>query len=158
MSVVRIQHEDFNLQAEVERLRAEAPGAGAVVTFLGLVRDLDGGSRIESLFLEHYPGMTESSIEAIVEEAGRRWDLMGSTVIHRVGRLEAAEQIVLVVVASSHRRDAFLACQFIMDFLKTRAPIWKKELTKEGENWVAWRDSDLDAAAGWESGPGSEPG
>lgn len=158
MSVIRIQPEDFNLQAEVERLRADAPGLGAIVSFLGVVRDIDGGDRIESLFLEHYPGMTERSIEAIVEEAGRRWDLMGSRVIHRVGLLEAADQIVMVAVASSHRQDAFSACQFIMDFLKTRAPIWKKQRTKEGDRWIEWRNSDLEAVAGWDkpAGDGGE--
>ena len=151
--MIRIQPDDFNLQAELEQLQSRAPGAGAVVSFLGLVRDLDHGSRIDSLYLEHYPGMTESSIGAIVQEASSRWSVMDSTVIHRVGELRASEQIVMVAVASAHRKDAFEACEFIIDFLKTRSPIWKKERTEAGSSWVASRKSDFETAAGWGESP-----
>lgn len=146
---VRIQSGDFSLDAEWRRMRAKLGGsAGAVAAFIGLVRDLggEGGSTLE---LEHYPGMTEASIEAIVARAEARWELTGALVIHRVGHLLPADQIVLVLCASRHRAEAFAACEFIMDFLKTDAIFWKKESDGHGSRWVESTQRDLDRAAGW---------
>ena len=137
---VRIQTEDFDIGAEIAQLRRANPKIGAVASFVGLVRDF-------AMTLEHYPGMTERSIEGIVEEARSRWQLIDCAVIHRYGELAPNDRIVLVAVASSHRGDAFAACEFIMDYLKTRAPFWKKEQTGDGARWVEARSSD-DAAAG----------
>ena len=130
---IRVQHEDFDTGAEIARLRQGNPRVGAVVAFVGTVRDLNDGHGVATLTLEHYPGMTEKSLAAIVEEACRRWRLEDLSVIHRVGLLHPTDQIVLVAVASAHRGDAFAACEFLMDYLKTRAPFWKKEATPEGE-------------------------
>ncbi|MGM0906297.1 MAG: molybdopterin synthase catalytic subunit MoaE [Pseudomonadota bacterium] len=144
---VRVQQEDFDLAAEYQRL-AQNNQCGAVVTFTGLVRDsAEGGLR--GLELEHYPGMTEKALAGIVEEAHKRWNLYGVTVIHRVGYLALNEQIVMVAVASGHRKAAFSAASFIMDYLKTRAPFWKKEHTEEGEHWVEAKQSDQQAAEQW---------
>jgi molybdopterin synthase catalytic subunit len=144
---VRVQQENFDLAAEYQRL-AQNNLCGAVVTFTGLVRDsAEGGLR--GLELEHYPGMTEKALTGIVEEAQKRWDLHGVTVIHRVGYLALNEQIVMVAVASGHRQAAFSAASFIMDYLKTRAPFWKKEHTEEGEHWVEAKQSDQQAAEQW---------
>ncbi|MAL83352.1 molybdopterin synthase catalytic subunit MoaE [Idiomarina abyssalis] len=144
---VRVQQEDFDLATEYQRL-AQNKQCGAVVTFTGLVRDsAEGGLR--GLELEHYPGMTEKALTDIVEEAQKRWDLRGVTVIHRVGYLSLNEQIVMVAVASGHRQAAFSAASFIMDYLKTQAPFWKKEHTEEGEHWVEAKQSDQQAAEQW---------
>src|SRR6266536_1050072 len=129
---VRIQTEDFDVSREIAALRAGNRGIGAVASFIGIVRDVNGADEIRSMILEHYPGMTERSLTAIVDEAKSRWDLHDILVIHRVGKLEPTDQIVLVAVTSAHRGEAFAACQFVMDYLKTRAPFWKKERTLEG--------------------------
>jgi molybdopterin synthase catalytic subunit len=146
---VRIQTEDFDAGVEIARLRAGNPAVGAVASFVGVVRDRNDGDSVAALTLEHYPGMTEKSIEAIVDEARARWSIIDVTVIHRVGELKPLDQIVLVVVSGGHRGDAFAACEFIMDYLKTRAPFWKKELTPEGARWVDARAADDDAAERW---------
>lgn len=141
--------QDFDLGAEVAALRAGDPRVGALVSFVGLVRDINEGCGVSEMTLEHYPGMTEKALAAIVEEAGQRWALYSTRVIHRVGPLKPCDQIVLVAVTSAHRGDAFAACEFIMDYLKTRAPFWKKEATESGARWVDARDSDDSAAARW---------
>ncbi len=146
---VRIQTEDFDLGAEVARLRARDPRVGAVASFVGVVRDLNDGDSVAGMTLEHYPGMTERSIEAIVAEARQRWDILDALVIHRIGELRPTDQIVLVVVTSAHRGEAFAACEFLMDYLKTRAPFWKKERVASGSRWVEARASDDEAAARW---------
>jgi molybdopterin synthase catalytic subunit len=146
---VRIQTEDFDAGAEIAALRVGNPAVGAVASFVGVVRDRNDGDAVATLTLEHYPGMTEKAIEAIVEEARSRWAIIDVTVVHRVGELKPLDQIVLVVVAGGHRGDAFAACEFIMDYLKTRAPFWKKEQTPEGARWVDARASDDDAAERW---------
>jgi molybdopterin synthase catalytic subunit len=146
---VEIRHADFSVEAEYRRLLDTATGAGACVVFTGLVRDWPGSGGLQALELEHYPGMTESSIAAIIDEARQRWQVAAARVIHRVGELQPGEQIVLVAVCSAHRGDAFAACEFIMDYLKTRAPIWKKEVGAGQAQWVQCRDSDEQAAARW---------
>ena len=148
---VRVQEADFDLGAELAALRAGDTRIGALASFVGLVRDLNDGSTVSEMTLEHYPGMTEKALEAIVVEAKTRWDIYGVLVIHRVGQLKPCDQIVLVAVTSAHRGEAFAACEFIMDYLKTRAPFWKKEATAQGAHWVDARDSDDSAAARWES-------
>lgn len=147
--MVIIQEQDFNIADEVQALRAQSSETGAIVTFTGLVRDINDSDTVSRLYLEHYPGMTEKSIEAIIDEARSRWKLIGARVIHRVGQLSPMDQIVLVAVTSQHRKDAFLACEYIMDYLKTRAPFWKKEQTTEGERWLETRASDFEAADQW---------
>jgi len=139
---ISVQEEDFDLGAEVKKISGN-PRIGAVASFVGLVRDVE-------MTLEHYPGMTERAITKIVEEAKARWQVMDCTVIHRFGALKPNDQIVLVAVASSHRGDAFAACEFIMDYLKTQAPFWKKEQTAEGTRWVEAKTSDDKAADRWE--------
>jgi len=146
---VRVQTEDFDVSHELARLRAGRPGVGAVASFVGTVRDLNEGRGVATMTLEHYPGMTEKSLEAIIGQAKARWDLDDVLVVHRVGELRPLEQIVLVAVTSAHRGEAFAACEFVMDWLKTRAPFWKKERTPEGERWVDARESDDAAAARW---------
>lgn len=146
---VRVQHEDFDVGAEITRLRAGRDQVGAVASFVGTVRASSGGAALESMTLEHYPGMTEASLAAIGREAAERWSIEASLVIHRIGELRPGDQIVLVVVLSRHRGDAFAACEFVMDYLKTRAPFWKKERTAEGDRWVEARDSDNVAAGRW---------
>ena len=146
---VQIQTQDFNLSTEVEALRANDPSVGAVASFIGLVRDRNDGLGVSAMELEHYHGMTERAIEAMIDEAHRRFDIRGARVIHRVGPLLPMDQIVLVAVSSSHRGTAFQACEFIMDYLKTQAPFWKKEQTSEGARWVDARVSDDAAAARW---------
>jgi molybdopterin synthase catalytic subunit len=148
MKVV-VQHEAFELGAEVDAMRLRRTDIGAIASFVGLARDLNEGSGVAAMTLEHYPGMTEKALAALVEEATARWSLLDVTVIHRVGRLLPGDPIVLVAVASSHRAEAFAACEFIMDYLKTRAPFWKKEETPDGERWVDSRASDDAAAARW---------
>jgi molybdopterin synthase catalytic subunit len=151
MKQVRVQQHDFDLSAEVERLRADNPRVGAVVTFVGAVRDLNEGASVAEMELEHYPGMTEQSLARIVDEACARWPLSGALVIHRVGPLKPLEQIVLVAVSAAHRGEAFAACEFIIDYLKTDAPFWKKEQTPEGARWVDARVTDEAAMAKWAS-------
>ena len=149
---VRVQTRDFDVGAEVAALRHGNPKVGAVASFVGVVRDLNDGDSVGRMTLEHYPGMTEKAIEAIVAEARSRWDIIDVTVVHRVGELKPTDQIVLVVVASGHRGEAFAACEFIMDYLKTRAPFWKKEETPGGARWVEARAADDDAAERWTPG------
>ena len=149
---VRVQTGDFDVGREIAALRAGDARVGAVATFIGTVRDANQASdapRVSSLTLEHYPGMTEKALEAIVAEARGRFDILDALVVHRVGALSPTDQIVLVVVTSAHRGDAFDACRFLMDFLTTRAPFWKKETTTEGTRWVDARASDDEAAARW---------
>jgi len=146
---VRVQTEDFDLTTEVVRLRAGRPNVGAVAVFVGTVRDLNAGADVSVLTLEHYPGMTERALEQIVGQAGARWVLDDLLVVHRVGELRPTDQIVLVAVTSAHRGEAFAACEFVIDWLKTRAPFWKKELTPAGTRWVDAREADDAAAARW---------
>ena len=146
---ISIQTGDFDLGTEVAALRAADPAVGAVVAFVGCVRDRNDGSEVSAMELEHYPGMTEAAIGASLTEARARFDIRGVRVIHRVGRLQPQDQIVLVVVASAHRREAFQACEFLMDHLKTQAPFWKKETTPQGNRWVDARTSDDAALARW---------
>lgn len=146
---IRVQEADFDVGAELAALRAGDARVGALASFLGLVRDLNDGASVSEMTLEHYPGMTEKALEEIVSEARGRWDLYDALVIHRVGPLKPCDQIVLVAVTSAHRGEAFAACEFIMDFLKTRAPFWKKEETPAGGRWVDARDTDDSAAARW---------
>jgi len=148
---IRVQTEGFDLGAEVAALYRHHPEVGAVVTFLGLVRDLNEGESVCRMTLEYYPGMTERALEKIASEAKVRWQLSDLTIIHRVGELAPTDPIVLVITASAHRKDAFESCEFIMDYLKTQAPFWKKEVTHDGERWVEARDSDEDAAARWQA-------
>ena len=146
---VRIQTEDFDLTTEVASLRQADPRVGAVCTFVGTVRDRNDGQNVSTMELEHYPGMTEKAIEAMIDEAFRRFDIFGARVIHRVGLLQPLDQIVLVAVTSAHRGQSFQACEFLMDYLKTQAPFWKKEQTPEGARWVDARVSDDAALAKW---------
>jgi len=150
-SSVRVQTQAFDLAEVIDGLRAGNPAVGAIASFIGLVRDLNDGARVETMTLEHYPGMTEKALQAIVTDAGKRWDLIGVSVVHRVGELHPTDPIVLVAVASAHRGDAFQACEFIMDYLKTRAPFWKKEEDSQGTRWVASRSSDARAAGRWKT-------
>lgn len=146
---VRVQTGDFDAGAEMAALRRDKPGIGAIAAFVGLVRELNDGSDVAELTLEHYPGMTEKALEKIVAEARTRWDIDDALIIHRVGTLKPTDQIVLVVVASAHRGEAFQACEFLMDYLKTRAPFWKKEQTPQGARWVDARLADDAAADRW---------
>ena len=146
---IRVQAEPFDAGREIGRLHEGAPGVGAVASFVGVVRDENDERPVASMFLEHYPGMTERAIERIVRDARSRWPLLAVTVIHRVGTLSPGDPIVLVACASSHRGAAFQACEFIMDFLKTKAPFWKKEATPDGGRWVGARGSDHDALGRW---------
>ncbi|SEQ72913.1 molybdopterin synthase catalytic subunit [Loktanella sp. DSM 29012] len=144
---VRIQEAAFGAGAELDRFTADAPGAGAVVSFTGVVRDVDGGLR--HMLIEHYPGMTERAITALVSEAKARWNLTDALVIHRFGQLAPGDPIMMVATASAHRADAFAAADFLMDYLKSRAPFWKKEVTADGADWVAAKDADEDALSRW---------
>lgn len=150
---VRVQREDFDVGAEVARLRGADPRVGAVACFVGVARDVNDGARVATLTLEHYPGMTEKALEGICAQARSRWDLIDVLVVHRVGELQPTDQIVLVVVTSAHRGDAFAACEFVMDYLKTEAPFWKRETTPGGARWVEARDSDEAARSRWDSSP-----
>lgn len=147
---ILVQREDFDCGAEIERVAHGNPKVGAVASFVGLVRDVNDDAMVRTMTLEHYPGMTEREIGKIVEQARGRWDVMDCTVIHRYGELKPTDRIVLVAVASGHRGDAFAACEFIMDYLKTRAPFWKKEKTAEGGRWVEARAADDEAAERWQ--------
>lgn len=146
---VQIQTQDFDLSHEVAQLRAGQPAVGAVCSFIGTVRDRNEGDQVSSLELEHYPGMTEQSIQGMMAEAAERFDILGARVIHRVGLMQPLDQIVLVVVTSAHRGESFQACEFLMDYLKTQAPFWKKEATPGGHRWVDARVSDDKALARW---------
>ena len=146
---VSIQIQDFDVSTELSALRAGDLGVGAVCCFVGTVRELGGTAPVCAMALEHYPGMTEASIQAMIAEAAKRFDIHGARVIHRVGDLKPADQIVLVAVTSAHRGQSFLACEFLMDYLKTQAPFWKKETTPEGAHWVDARSSDDAALARW---------
>jgi molybdopterin synthase catalytic subunit len=149
LASVRIQTADFDVSQEMDRLRAMNPRVGAVVSFVGTVRDLNDGASVAEMELEHYPGMTEQSIAAIIGQAKQRWPLFGALVVHRVGPLKPAEQIVLVLATAAHRGEAFAACEFIIDYLKTEAPFWKKEQTPQGARWVDARVTDEAALAKW---------
>ena len=146
---IRIQEDDFDISTEIALLRKGYPRVGAVVTFLGTVRDMNNGTQVKGMTLEHYPGMTEKALQEILDQAKARWDIYQTLVIHRIGSLLPEDQIVLVVVTSAHRGEAFSACEFIMDYLKTAAPFWKKEDTPEGARWVDARITDDDAMARW---------
>ncbi|MEC5218449.1 molybdopterin synthase catalytic subunit [Actimicrobium sp. GrIS 1.19] len=146
---IRIQTDDFDLSTEVAQLRAGSPQVGAIVSFVGTVRDMNEGAQVSEMELEHYPGMTEKSIDAILVQARARWPIADALVIHRIGPLAPMAQIVLVAVAAAHRGEAFAACEFIMDYLKTEAPFWKKEHTPDGARWVDARQTDSAALAKW---------
>ena len=147
---VRIQTEDFDLSLELKKLRAGDARVGAVAAFVGTVRDRNDGSEVAAMTLEHYPGMTEKSLEEIIEKAKARWDVYDVLIIHRVGPLQVEDQIVLTAVTSAHRGEAFAACEYVMDYLKTLAPFWKKEDTPEGARWVDARLSDDEALKKWQ--------
>ena len=154
--MISIQTDDFDLAVEYRHLRELAGDAGAIVTFTGLVREIHdpedtAAPPVTMLQLEHYPGMTEKSLQSIVDEANNRWRLLGVRVIHRVGTLQPSDQIVMVGTASAHRQDAFESAEYIMDFLKSNAPFWKKQLTDAGSDWIESRDSDNEAITRWEN-------
>ena len=148
--IIRVQHEDFDTASLQRELVAGRSDVGAIASFIGLVRDL-AGNPLQQMELEHYPGMTEKALENIARRACGRWQVLDLAIIHRVGALKPADQIVLVLVASPHRGDAFAACEFIMDYLKTEAPFWKKETSDQGENWVEARKSDIFAQKKWDN-------
>ena len=150
---VRVQSEDFDAGREIAALRQGNAQVGALAAFVGVVRDMNDGSAVADMELEHYPGMTEKAITGIIEQARTRWNIFDVLVVHRIGHLKPLDQIVLVVVASAHRGDAFAACEFVMDYLKTQAPFWKKEQTPDGARWVEARTSDDAAAERWQSKP-----
>jgi molybdopterin synthase catalytic subunit len=147
---VSVQNEDFDVGLENRQLQGDDRSIGALVNFVGFVRDVNDNAKVATMHLEHYPGMTEKSILAIIEQAKQRWSILGVRVIHRIGDLKPGDQIVYVGVSSMHRGDAFAACEFVMDYLKTQAPFWKKEYTPEGERWVEARSSDTEAASRWQ--------
>lgn len=147
---VRVQIDDFDVGAEIKSLRSARPDVGAIVTFIGQVRDINDGSSVSAMCLEHYPGMTEKSLEAIVQQAKQRWDIVDVLVIHRIGDLNPSDQIVMVAVSSAHRKEAFMACEFVMDYLKTEAPFWKKEQTTTGSRWVEAKATDDIAKEKWQ--------
>ncbi len=157
MPIVRVQAEPFDAGREIAALTDGRRDVGAVATFVGLVRDLSEGDAVSRMTLEHYPGMTEKALEEICAEASRRWDVLDMRIVHRVGTLEPGDAIVLVAVSSAHRGEAFAACEFLMDYLKTRAPFWKKEATPAGERWVEARGSDEEAAARWSDSAARHP-
>lgn len=146
---IAVQRETIDIASEQARLCAGNPQVGALVSFVGLMRDLNEGSSVTRMLLEHYPGMTEKALAAILEEARGRWALLGARIVHRVGELYPQDPIVFVAVTSQHRGEAFRACEFLIDYLKTRAPFWKKEYTAQGERWVAARPTDQQAEARW---------
>jgi len=148
---ISVQEANFNPVEEFKALRDASKAVGAICTFTGLVRDLNDDNEVTALFLEHYPEMTEKQLVRIVEDAGRRWQLIGVSVVHRIGKLVPGDEIVLVAVAASHRGEAFSACEFIMDYLKTQATFWKKEVGADGEKWLTMRDSDQIAAERWQT-------
>lgn len=147
--IILVQTEDFDINELTSRLCDQRQDIGAVVTFCGLVRDQSSDRNLLALELEHYPGMTEKSLQVIAEQAMHRWDIVDLAIIHRVGKLQPGDNIVAVVVISAHRREAFEAAEFLMDYLKTQAPFWKKEITRQGEQWVEARHSDEKQARRW---------
>lgn len=147
---IKVQVEDFDLSQELCELRANQPQTGAIVSFVGTVRDMNEGDIVQSMSLEHYPGMTEAALFDIADRASQRWVVQNITIIHRVGQLKPLDQIVLVMVATKHRSDAFSACEFMMDYLKTSAPFWKKESGTAGDRWVDARESDEDHLKKWQ--------
>jgi molybdopterin synthase catalytic subunit len=149
--MVRVQTADFDVAQEIAALRANDPRVGAVVTFIGTVRDVNENAHVSQMTLEHYSGMTEKALEAIVAQAKQRFDIYDALVVHRVGELLPSDQIVLVAVTSAHRGEAFDACRFVIDYLKTEAPFWKKEQTPEGARWVDARTTDDEAVARWKT-------
>jgi molybdopterin synthase catalytic subunit len=149
---VKVQTEDFDVGKEMAVLRQGNPKIGAIASFVGLVRDINEGADVFTMALEHYPGMTEKALQEIVDEAKRRWDIYDVLVIHRVGELKPLDQIVLVATTSAHRGEAFASCEFVMDYLKTKAPFWKREETPQGARWVDARESDDKAAQRWQEG------
>lgn len=146
---MRVQEQDFEVGAEIAALRLANPAVGAVASFIGCVRDINEGDTVGLMYLEHYPGMTERELEKIAAEAHTRWNIFDSLIIHRVGELKPLDQIVFVAVTSAHRGESFAACEFIMDFLKTKAPFWKRETTPQGDRWVDARVGDATAADRW---------
>lgn len=146
---VRVQENDFEVATELAAIRRNRPQIGAIACFVGLVRDISEHSEVSELTLEHYPGMTEKALQVIVDQAAQRWQIIDARVVHRVGRLRPSDQIVLVAVATEHRGDAFAACEFIIDDLKTRAPFWKREVTPSGARWVEARQADEQASERW---------
>jgi molybdopterin synthase catalytic subunit len=148
-AAVRVQTADFDIGFEIAALRRDNPAIGAVASFIGCVRDMNDGRDVGLMYIEHYPGMTDSELERISAEAKSRWNVLDTLIIHRVGELKPLDQIVFVAVSSAHRGDAFAACEFIMDYLKTQAPFWKRESTPNGQRWVDARTSDDAAAARW---------
>lgn len=149
--MIRVQTEDFDVGLEIQQLRLAQPNIGAVVSFVGQVRDMNEGDAITELTLEHYPGMTEKALEAIAKQAKTRWDIADILIIHRIGQLKPQDQIVLVIASSAHRGEAFKACEFVMDYLKTEAPFWKKEVMTSGESrWVEAKHTDEDAKHRWQ--------
>jgi molybdopterin synthase catalytic subunit len=154
---VRVQSDDFDVSRELAALRGRDPRVGAVAAFVGTVRDVNEQARVTTMTLEHYPGMTEKTLARIVDEAKRRFDIVDALIVHRVGALAPSDQIVLAAATSAHRGDAFAACEFLMDFLKTQAPFWKREQTPDGARWVEARASDDDAAARWEQSSEAPP-
>jgi len=148
--MISVQTHDFDPVAEYQALRDSGAGTGAIATFTGLVRDNGDLQGVTGLYLEHYPGMTEQVIQGLIDQASRRWDVRKARVIHRVGRLDLCDQIVFVGICSAHRGDAFAACEFIMDALKTSAPFWKKEITGDSEHWVEQKASDRDRSQAWD--------
>jgi molybdopterin synthase catalytic subunit len=144
---ISVQEKAFNPGSELNRL--QQPGVGGVSVFVGIVRNVNNDDTVSGLYLEHYPGMTEKQIGTIIEEAGARWDIKAATVIHRIGQLHPGDEIVFVGAASAHRGDAFDACEFIIDYLKTRATFWKKETTAAGDRWLITRESDVQTAEEW---------
>jgi molybdopterin synthase catalytic subunit len=147
--MIRVQREDFDVGVEIAALTRGKTGVGGVASFIGLMRDTAGGEQVRAMTLEHYPGMTERELTRIEDEANRRWPLLASLIVHRFGRLEPGERIVLVVTAAAHRAAAFAACEFLVDYLKTKAPFWKQEETPQGPRWVVAEASDDDAARRW---------
>jgi len=150
--MIRVQRQDFDPGEEITKVQRSRGDVGALVSFLGLVRGESGGERLTSMTLEHFPGMTERELERMEKEARERWQLSDVTIVHRVGELKPGDRIVLVVTAATHRQAAFEAAEFLMDYLKTRAPFWKREFRTSGEHWVEARDGDDDAAARWRKG------
>jgi molybdopterin synthase catalytic subunit len=146
---VSIRHEDFDVGAVMAEMRAASNNVGAMVTFVGLVRDMSYDARVNNIEVQHYPGMSEKALQKIIDEAHRRWELIDARVIHRVGTLGPNDQIVLVATASSHRGNAFSSCEFIIDYLKTDAPFWKKEVKPQGGEWVVTKDSDVQRMQRW---------
>jgi molybdopterin synthase catalytic subunit len=149
MMSISIQENDFDLASEMAVLRGSSAKIGALVSFVGLVRDFSQNDPIENIFLEHYPGMTEKALEKMINEATQRWNLLGTRVIHRIGTLLPNDQIVLVATAAMHRGEAFSGCEFIIDYLKTAAPFWKKEQTAQGAQWLETRETDMQRSAHW---------